>query len=250
MGVTVDYGNWVSKRIIYVPGIAGLVFLVLGLMFPVFLIPAALFLSLAAYFEYARYLFSPRGGNLQGRIVELVLARLDWNGEGRALDIGCGSAALTIKLAQKFSTARVVGIDSWSGKWEYSKDMCEKNARAERVVDRVAFQKASASSLPFADEYFDAVVSNLVFHEVREVADKRKIVREALRVVRKGGRFAFQDLFSLRRMYGDKDDLLYSIRSWGIHRVEFIETRNASFIPWSLRLPFMLGRIGVIAGEK
>lgn len=79
--------------------------------------------------------------------------------------------------------------------------MCERNAKIEGVIDRVTFQKASASILPFADEYFDAVVSNLVFHEVREVADKREVVREALHVVKKGGRFAFQDLFLLRRTY-------------------------------------------------
>lgn len=245
-----EYGNWVSKKIIYTPCVAGLVFLGLGLLLPVFLIPAGLLLSFAAYFAYARYLTGPRGGNLQGRIVELVLAHLDWNGEGRALDIGCGSAALTIKLAQKYPKARIVGIDSWGGKWEYSKDMCERNARIENVIDHVIFQKASASSLPFADEQFDAVVSNLVFHEVRDVADKREVVREALRVLKKGGRFAFQDLFLLRRIYGDTDDLLAVIRGWGIERVGFIETRTAPFIPRVLRLPFMVGTMGIITGEK
>jgi ubiquinone/menaquinone biosynthesis C-methylase UbiE len=166
------------------------------------------------------------------------------------LDICCGSAALTIKLAQKYPTALIVGIDSWGGRWEYSKDMCERNARIEKVIDHVAFQKASASSLPFADEHFDAVVSNLVFHEVHDVADKREVVREALRVLKKGGRFAFQDLFLLRRTYGDMDDLLAVIRGWGIARVGFIETRNAPFIPRVLKLPFMVGTMGIITGEK
>jgi len=245
-----DYGNWVSKKIVYTPSVAGIVLLGLGLLLPVLLIPAGLLLSLATYFVYARYLASPRGGNLQSRIVELVLVHLDWNGEGRALDIGCGSAALTIKLAQKYPMARIVGIDSWGRRWEYSKEMCESNARIEKVIDHVTFQKASASSLPFADEYFDAVVSNLVFHEVRDVADKREVVREALRVLKKGGRFAFQDLFLLRRTYGDIRDLLTAIRGWGIARVEFIETRNAPFIPRVLKLPFMVGTIGIITGEK
>ncbi|HXZ89824.1 MAG TPA: class I SAM-dependent methyltransferase, partial [Candidatus Dormibacteraeota bacterium] len=146
--------------------------------------------------------------------------------------------------------ARIVGIDSWGAGWEYSKDMCEKNARIEKVSDHVIFQKASASSLPFADKYFDAVVSNLVFHEVRDVADKREVVREALRVLKKGGRFAFQDLFLLKRTYGNMNDLLAVIRGWGIEKVEFIETRNAPFIPRVLKLPFMVGTIGIITGEK
>jgi len=245
-----EYGNWVSKKIIYTPGVAGLVFLGLSLLLPVLLIPAGLLLSFAAYFAYARYLAGTRGANLQDRIVELVLAHLDWNGEGRALDVGCGSAALTIKLAQRYPRARIVGIDSWGAGWEYSKDMCERNARLEKVIDRVIFQKASASALPFADKYFDAVVSNLVFHEVRDVADKREVVREALRVLKKGGRFAFQDLFLLKRTYGNMNDLLAVIRGWGIEKVEFIETRNAPFIPRVLKLPFMVGTIGIITGEK
>ena len=245
-----EYGNWVGRKFIYAPGLAGVVFLGLGLFLPALLFAAGLFFLFTAYFAYARYLFAPRGGNVQDRIVELILAHLDWNGEGRALDIGCGNAAVTVKLAQKYPRARIVGIDYWGGGWEYSKEMCERNARTEKVIDRVSFQKASASSLPFADGYFDAVVSNLVFHEVRGVPDKREVVREALRVVRKGGSFAFQDLFMFRRIYGDMDDFLAAIRSWGIERVEFVETRNAPFIPRMLKLPFMVATMSLIAGEK
>jgi SAM-dependent methyltransferase len=245
-----EYGNWVSKRLVYTPGVAGFVFLGLSFLAPVLLIPAVLLLLFAAYFADARYLFAPRGGNVQRQIIELVLARLDWNGEGQALDIGCGSAALTIRLAQRYPKVRITAIDNWGGNWGYSKEMCERNAKIEGVFDRVIFQKASASSLPFADEYFDAVASNLVFHEVREVADKRELVREALRVLRKGGRFAFQDLFLLKRTYGDIDDFLAAIRSWGIARVDFVKTRSEPFIPRLLKLPFMVGTMGVITGEK
>jgi cyclopropane fatty-acyl-phospholipid synthase-like methyltransferase len=60
-----------------------------------------------------RYRFSLQVGNLQNQIWTLVLANLDWKGEGRALDIGCGNGALTIELAQKYPNARVIGIDYW-----------------------------------------------------------------------------------------------------------------------------------------
>jgi ubiquinone/menaquinone biosynthesis C-methylase UbiE len=187
---------------------------------------------------------------VQDRVVELVLANLDWIGEGQALDVGCGSAALTIKLVKRYPKARVIGIDYWGKKWEYSKDMCERNTQIEGVSERVAFQKASASSLPFTDEYFDAVVSNLVFHEVSDAADKRDVIREALRVLKKGGKFTFQDLFLIKRVYGDIDDLIATVRSWGIRKVEFVRTRNSVFIPLALKLPFMLGAMSIITGEK
>jgi SAM-dependent methyltransferase len=250
MAATPEYGNWVSKRLIYAPGLVALALSAFALALPALLIIAGLSFIVAVYFAYARYLFASEGGNLQARIVELVLANLDWNGEGQALDIGCGSAALTIKLAKKHPRARIMGIDYWDKKWEYSKDMCERNAQIEGVGERVAFQKASASALPFADEHFDAVVSNLVFHEVGDAADKREVIREALRVLKKGGKFTFQDLFLLKRVYGNIDDLTATVRGWGIRRIEFVRTRDAAFIPWALRLPFMAGTMAIITGEK
>jgi methylase of polypeptide subunit release factors len=40
-----------------------------------------------------------------------VLHRVEWAGEGHALDIGCGNAALTICMAKLCPTARITGVD-------------------------------------------------------------------------------------------------------------------------------------------
>jgi SAM-dependent methyltransferase len=245
-----EYGNWVPKRLIYLSGFAGFVFSGLAIVFWVLAVPAVLFFLVAAYFLYARHQFSLQGGKVQDRVWTLVLANLDWNGEGKALDIGCGNGALTIKLAKKHPKAQVTGIDYWGKRWEYSKNTCERNAEIEDVSERVTFQKASAVALPFDDEYFDAAVSNFVFHEVSDAKDKREVIREALRVVKKGGKFSFQDEFLVEQVYGDTEDLVETIKSWGITEVEFVKTRDADFIPRALKLPFMLGTIGIIKGEK
>ena len=245
-----EYGNWVPKRMIYLSGFVGLVFLGLGFLFWVLAVPAVLFFLVAAYFIYARYQFSLQGGKVQDRVWGLVLENLDWNGEGKALDIGCGNGALAIKLAKKHPKAQVTGIDYWGKRWEYSKSMCERNAELEGVNGRMTFQKASAVALPFDDGYFDATVSNFVFHEVSDAKDKREVIREALRVVKKGGKFSFQDEFLVKQFYGDPKDLVETIKSWGINQVEFVKTRDVDFIPQALKLPFMLGSIGIIKGEK
>lgn len=245
-----NYGNWVSKRLVFVPGLIGLALLVISLLFPLLIVLVFLFLLVGAYFAYTRYLFSPRGKNVQDKIYELLMSRLDWDGEGRLLDIGCGNAALSIKLAHKYPNARITGVDYWGANWEYSKNVCEKNAALEGVNDRLTFQKASALKLPFEDGHFDAAVSNLTFHEVRDVKDKRELLREALRVVRKGGKFVFQDLFLVKKMYGDPEDLVETIKSWGIEKVEFVDTHNEPFIPRALKLPFMVGTMGIIRGKK
>ena len=245
-----NYGNWISKRLIYSSGTLGIVFSLLTVVFWVFAIPAVLFLAVAAYFWYGRYLFSSKGRNVQQQVWNLIITNLDWNGEGKALDIGCGNGSLTINLARKFSKAQIWGIDYWGKRWEYSKSMCERNAELEGVNGRMTFQKASAVALPFDDGYFDATVSNFVFHEVSDAKDKREVIREALRVVKKGGKFSFQDEFLVKQFYGDTKDLVETIKSWGISKVEFVQTRDADFIPQALKLPFMLGSMGIIKGEK
>lgn len=64
-------------------------------------------------------------------------------------------------------------------------------------------KQGDAAHLDFADETFDAAVSNLVFHEVYKQPDKLALVREALRVVKPGGVFVFLDIFYSRKVYGD-----------------------------------------------
>jgi len=89
-----------------------------------------------------------------------------------------------------------------------------------------------------------------VFHEVKGARDKEDVIKEALRVVKNGGAFAFQDLFLMNRAFGNMDDLLPTIQNWGIESVAFANTSISDFIPEALRLPFMLGTIGVLYGKK
>ena len=247
----VDYGNWVSRRFIVVPGVLALICAGLAFLLPGLGIVAAVFLLCSLYFAYARFAFSPRGGNIQTRVQDLVLDHLlGWDGVGKVLDIGCGNGPLTIEIARRYPQAEVMGVDYWAAAWEYSKGVCERNAEIEGVAERVAFERASASSLPFEDGAFDLVVSNLVFHEVRDVRDKKELIREALRVVKDGGWFVFQDLFLWKAVYGDVDDLVETIRSWGLERVGLVDTSGSAFIPTALKLPFMLGTVGILHGRK
>jgi SAM-dependent methyltransferase len=247
----VDYGNWVSTKLIFVPGVLSLLFGGLSFLLPALGVVAVIFFLCFLYFAYARYLFLPRGGNIQSKIQDLVLDHImGWDGVGKVLDIGCGNGPLTIQIAKRHPQAEAIGIDYWGTAWEYSKSVCDRNAEIEGVARRVAFERASASSLPFDDEAFDVVISNLVFHEVRNVRDKKKLIKEALRVVKNGGWFVFQDLFLWKQVYGEVDDLLETIRSWGIKTVEFVDTSDSDFILKALKLPFMLGTVGILYGRK
>jgi len=258
------YGNWVSlKRIrqtftvfmafaaaaallfVFGPQNAGIIVLEALTVFI-----CALSLAAAIYFIYTRKLLSPEGADIQNKITALVLDHIKWNGEGKALDIGCGSGALVVSIAKRFPEARVTGADYWGGSWEYAKRQCEKNAALEGVAERTDFVQASASKLPFADGAFDLVVSNLTFHEVKDARDKRLLLKEALRAVKPGGYFVLQDLFNIRPYFGEIDGLLALMREWGAREVFFEDTSKSIFIPRALKLAFMAGTIGMIYGRK
>ncbi|MHC1782364.1 MAG: class I SAM-dependent methyltransferase [Anaerolineaceae bacterium] len=246
----VNYGNWVPGKMIIVPGVLGVIFLGLGLLHWSFLIAAAVFLGVGAYFYTARHLFSPIGGNIQDKIQDLVIQHIEWHGKGKVLDIGCGNGPLSIKLAQRFPEAEITGMDFWGQNWDYSIKMCEENARLSGVEDRVSFRKGSASSLPFEDACFDMIVSNLVFHEVKDVNDKRISIREAMRVLKPGGVFVLQDLFLLHPYYGTPGELIKTIKGWGVGEVEFIRTCDEAIIPGFVKLPFMVGTLAILRGIK
>ena len=93
---TTNYGNWVSKRLIYIPAVMTVICLALLFVSWFFLIGVVIFAVYLAYFAYAYSKFLP-GGEIQTKILDLVLKRTDWDGKGRAIDIGCGNGALGIK---------------------------------------------------------------------------------------------------------------------------------------------------------
>jgi SAM-dependent methyltransferase len=244
-----NYGNWVTKKIVIVPGVVAVFFAGISFISYFFLIGTIIFILPCIYFLYAYYKFSPAGGDLQIKIRNLVFEYISWNGNGKILDIGCGNGALAIESAKKYGEAFVIGIDYWGEMRDYSKKVCERNAEIEGVADRVKFQKANAISMPFDDGLFDLVISNLVFHDVGG-RDKKEVLKEALRVVKPGGHFVFQDLFLVSRLYGKPDELLETVRSWGIQDVRLTDTSKMDFIPGALKLPFMVGSIGILYGMK
>jgi ubiquinone/menaquinone biosynthesis C-methylase UbiE len=212
-------------------------------------ITAGLLLT-TVYFGICRCLFSYKGkSRIQSKVLDYVLSYLQFE-HGSILDIGCGNGALSIKAAKKLADATVTGMDYWGTVWDFAKEQCEANAKQEGVQDRISFRKGDAAKLDFSDESFDAAVSNFVFHEVKSQPDKRLVVREALRVVKKGGAFAFHDLFFEKKFYGDINDFVRQLKTEGIREIHLVSSKDEKFIPKILKSRFMLGRIGLIYGIK
>jgi len=253
-----DYGNWVPNRMLVwiaacvVLAIALLVVAIVNSWHWIWILVGALAtIGFAVFFIYMYSFHRQFSNGLMDRIHEYVKDHLPWDGKGRLLDVGCGAGALTIRCAKAWKEGDFTGIDYWGPSWDYSKKMCESNAEAEGVSN-CHFQKGDANHLDFPDETFDAVVSNFVYHEVRNNPDKEALIRETLRVLKKGGCFSLQDLFGQKDIYGDFDAVVSRLKEEGIAS-EIHYTRNSEKeigIPGWMAIPGMLANIGIIYGVK
>lgn len=249
-----NYGNWIPRRINFIFLLIATVLFLSLFIVPIdiieiiFIILAGFFLIGFLYLEYAYWLLGKNEGKLQKEFYNVLLNHLEWNGQGKALDIGTGNGPVAILLAKKYTTAKVIGIDFWGKPWNYSKQICERNAIIEHVDDRVQFRKASAMELPFYDGEFDAIISNFVFNAIR-VDDRKVLIKEALRTLKENGSFAIQDVFN-KQFYGNINRLRTDVKSWGLKKVEFIFTSSIIKIPKILKINHIAGNSGIFFGIK
>ena len=135
----------------------------------------------------------------------------------RVLDVACGTGVLTREAANRAGPrGNVTGLD-------LSPDML---AVAGRLSPGLKWQQGSADALPFADQSFDAVVSQfgLMFFPDRVAA-----LREMMRVLVPGGRLAVA-------VWGSLDDTpAYAAE------VELVERLAGKAAGDALRAPFVLG---------
>jgi ubiquinone/menaquinone biosynthesis C-methylase UbiE len=129
----------------------------------------------AAYDRYlGPILFQPYAEDLAGR--------LQVDASGSVLELACGTGILTRVLRDGLpATARLVATD-------LNEPMFRNAAQKFRPGEMVEWQQADASSLPFNDESFDAVVCQF---GIMFVPDKALCAREARRVLKPGGVFLF-----------------------------------------------------------
>ncbi len=98
----------------------------------------------------------------------------------RVLDVGCGTATLTLLIKSSCPNAEVVGLDCD----QKMLDIAQK--KASKAGLEIKFNCGMAFQLPYPDQYFDRVVSSLVLHHLTH-ADKIRTLAEIFRVLRPDG---------------------------------------------------------------
>ena len=239
-----DYKNWLPKGMIYGGAAITLLFLILFIIFGltgilsgtlktvIFIVQLVLTVIACGVTVWMIMLFRAFSYNgkrqMSRQIVEGVASYVTVPEGGKILDVGCGSGALTIACAKRNPKAKVIGIDRWGKEYaSYSRQLCERNARAEKV-NNTSFRQGNAVKLDFEDETFDAVTSNYVYHNIM-TKDRQTILLETLRVLKKGGVFAIHDSFS-KSKYGDMQAFVKKLKAMGYEKVELIDTADGKFM--------------------
>ena len=137
--------------------------------------------------------------HIRGRKATLEIAQaLGLTACAHVLDIGSGLGGPARTVAETYG-CRVTGID-------ITPAFCAAAATlSDRVGlgDRVTFLQGDATSMPFGDAEFDAVMT---IHVAMNIAAKDRMYGEARRVLKPGGRFAAYDV-----LQGEGGEVFYPV---------------------------------------
>jgi demethylmenaquinone methyltransferase/2-methoxy-6-polyprenyl-1,4-benzoquinol methylase len=114
-----------------------------------------------------------------GRWRKEMVGRVARTEPQRVLDVACGTAGVTLQLAER-TPARIVGVD-------ITEDMLREGARRVALAgreNRIELVLGRGQQLPFADRSFDAVTFTYL---LRYVEDPQAAIDEMARVVARGG---------------------------------------------------------------
>ena len=144
-------------------------------------IPAARFRFLTPFYDRACSLIG-----LGTALRRFELGLLGPLPPGEALEVGCGTGELLLRMAERYPHTSFTGLDP------DAEALAVSARKFSHAGLRVELKLGRAETLPFADGRFQLVVSSLMLHHL-DRATKLLALREWRRVLAPGGRLLLVD---------------------------------------------------------
>lgn len=153
----------------------------------------------------------------------------------KVLDLGCGAGRDVYALsAMVGESGHVVGLDMTDEQLAVAREYQDYHADvfgyAKSNVEFIQGDIDRLEDLPFADGYFDLIVSNCVINLVQ---DKQSVLKQAHRLLKHGGEMYFSDVYCDRRIPQElvEDEVLYGeCLSGALYWRDFLEySKQAGF---------------------
>jgi ubiquinone/menaquinone biosynthesis C-methylase UbiE len=132
----------------------------------------------------------------------------------RILDYGCGSLTLSIMAAQMYPEAEYYGVDI------DEKILSIASQKMAAAKQHIMIQQYDGGRLPYPDNYFDRVMSSLVFHHLT-LRQKYAALDDIYRILKPGGEVHIAD-------FGQPASALQRIGFYTVQLLDGFETTNDS----------------------
>ncbi len=104
--------------------------------------------------------------------------RYGLSGPVRILDLGCGTGEITLRLADRYPQAQLIGVDILEG------NLAIARHRSGAHSERIRYELGDAFALTYPDSYFDLIVCR---HMSQAIPDFQRVLVEMTRVLKPGG---------------------------------------------------------------
>ncbi len=150
------------------------------------------------------------------RMNDVLADKADIQATDKVLDAGCGVGGAAIYLAKKYH-CQTHGISLSKQQVEFATQKSIEND----IEAKVSFSVADFTQMPFEDESFDVVWA---VESVCHAHEKADFIKEAFRVLKKGGRLMMADFFrTMETPDAEANEWLDNWgKSWAVPEFEYI----------------------------
>ncbi|GCE22437.1 class I SAM-dependent methyltransferase [Dictyobacter kobayashii] len=136
----------------------------------------------------------------------------------RIVDLGCGTALTSIRLAQRMPDTELILLDLSP----YQLVAAQRQVQCFGLQQRTQLRHACAEETGFVDGYADLVMASLLFHELPR-STARAVIQEAQRILTPGGHFLIFDAIQQVVPWPSVDQMINKLLAFFMHEIYWNE---------------------------